>query len=639
VEYCKVRFYPENREIEVEKGENLLRAAMAAEVRINASCGGDGTCGKCRVIIDKGEAEYDPAPTLTKEDQDKGYVLACRTLINTDLEVRVPPESRLGRILEEERAQPRCGHLLSSHEWEERLSKLRFQPPLKKLFLSLPAPTLDDNMGDLQRLQRELGRNGIRCKLPPLRVIKALGEAARGGSWQVTVSLLEEGDECNIINVEPGDTTKQHYGIAVDIGTTTVAAQLIDLATGKVVARKSDFNAQASCGEDVISRIIFSTKHDGLKRLQSLVVETINQLIIKLVEKSGIDRKGILGVLAAGNTTMVHLLLGLDPRNIREEPYIPVATSFAWMEAKEIGIDLNDYTYLYCLPCVASYIGGDITAGIIAAGIAEREELSLFIDIGTNGEMVLGNKDWLISCSCSAGPAFEGGGVKHGMQATRGAIEQVRIDQDNYEPMIITVGRAKPRGICGTGIIDAIAELFLSRAIDQKGKFDLELGSSRIRQGELGPEYVLVWAKDSGIKQDITLSEADIENLIRAKAAVYAGINILVDSVHLDLENIEEVIIGGAFGNYLEIEKVVTIGLLPELECEKFTFIGNSSILGARAAAQSKAVIKKAEEVAKKITYLELSTNTKFMDQYISALFLPHTNVEEFPKVLARLRS
>ncbi len=308
------------------------------------------------------------------------------------------------------------------------------------------------------------------------------------------------------------------------------------------------------------------------------------------------------------------------------------------MEAREVGINLNDYTYLYCFPCVASYIGGDITAGIIAAGIAEREQLSLFIDIGTNGEIVLGNKEWLIACSCSAGPAFEGGGVKHGMQATLGAIEQVRrIDRDSHEPMIITVGRTKPRGICGTGIIDAIAELFLGKVIDQKGKFDLELESPRIRQGELGPEYVLVWAKDSATKQDITLSEADIENLIRAKAAVYAGINVLADSVHLDLNDIEDIIIGGAFGNYLEIEKVVTIGLLPELECDKFTFIGNSSILGARAAVQCKELINKAQAVAKKITYLELSTNAKFMDQYISALFLPHTNVEEFPKVLARL--
>jgi uncharacterized 2Fe-2S/4Fe-4S cluster protein (DUF4445 family) len=287
---------------------------------------------------------------------------------------------------------------------------------------------------------------------------------------------------------------------------------------------------------------------------------------------------------------------------------------------------------------VASYIGGDITAGVITSGMAESEKVTLFIDVGTNGEIVLGNKDWLISCSCSAGPAFEGGGVKHGMQATRGAIEQVRIDRETWEPMIITVGQKRPIGICGTGIIDIIAELFLSKAIDQRGKFNLDHDTPRIREGEFGPEYVLVYAEDSGIKRDITLNEADIENLIRAKAAVFAGIHILTESVSVSFSDIDEIIIAGAFGNYLEIEKVVTIGLLPELECGKFTFIGNGSLLGAHAAAQSKQVLEAAKTAAKKMTYLELSTNTKFMDQYVSALFLPHTNVEEFPGVLGQLK-
>ncbi len=639
MKYFKVRFYPENREIEVEDGENLLRAAMAAEVRINASCGGDGTCGKCRVIIDKGQVEREPTSILTEEEVGEGYVLACRTLITSDLEVRIPPESRLGRILEKERAAPTCGHLLSSKEWEERLAELKSDPPFKKVFVPFSPPTLDDNMSDLQRLRRELGRKSIQCTGVDLPVLKKLAAILRQGNWQITATLLEDEQGCRLISVEPGDTTGQYYAVAVDVGTTTVAAQLINLDTRKAVALNSIFNAQASCGEDVISRIVFSIKDEGLEKLQRLVVGTINKLIKGLIEKSGVDSHQISGIIAAGNTTMTHLLLGLDPRYIREEPYIPTVTSFPWLKAEEIGIKDVPNAYLYCFPCVASYIGGDITAGVIASGITEREKLSLFIDVGTNGEIVLGNKDWLISCSCSAGPAFEGGGVKHGMQATRGAIEQVRIDQGSLEPMIITVGQTKPIGICGTGIIDTIAELFLSRAIDQKGKFNLEIDTPRIREGEFGPEYVLAWAQDSRCKQDIVLSEADIENLIRAKAAVFAGINILTESVDVSLFDIEEVIIAGAFGNYLEIEKVVTIGLLPELPCDKFTFMGNSSILGAQAAAQSREVIEKAEKIARKITYLELSTNTKFMDQYVSALFLPHTNVEKFPKVLTQLRS
>lgn len=639
MKYYKVRFYPENREIEVDEGENLLRAAMAAEVRINASCGGDGTCGKCRVVIDKGKATHESTPILSQEEIEKGHVLACRTLINEDLEVRVPPESRLGKIVEKERPVPSCGHLLSFTEWEERLADLQFDPPFKKVYVHLSPPTLDDNISDLQRLRRELGRSGIEHVDVDLSVLKSLPHALRSGNWQVTATLLEDSGAYRVLNIEPSDTTDRHYVVAVDVGTTTVVAQLIDLKDGRTLGKKSDFNAQASCGEDVISRIIFSTKDRGLEKLQSLVVGTINKLVKELVEESGINSGDISGILAAGNTTMTHLLLGLDPRHIREEPYIPGATSFPWIRASEVGIEVAEHTYLYLFPCVASYIGGDITAGVIASRLAEAEKLTLFIDVGTNGEIVLGNKDWLISCSCSAGPAFEGGGVKFGMQATRGAIEQVRIDRVTWEPMIITVGQTKPIGICGTGIIDTIAELFLSKAIDQRGKFNLDADSPRIRQGDFGPEYVLAWAEDSGAKKDIVLNEADIENLIRAKAAVFAGINILVDSVSLHFSAIEEIIIAGAFGNYLEIEKVVTIGLLPELPCEKFTFIGNGSILGAHAAGQSKKVLEEAEAVARKMTYLELSTNTKFMDQYVSALFLPHTNVEKFPKVLSQIEA
>lgn len=633
----KVRFYPENREIEVEEGENLLRAAMAAEVRINASCGGDGTCGKCRVIIDKGSVKREPSPALSQEEIVEGYALACRTLITEDLEVRIPPESRLGKIADKERPQPTCGHLISSTEWEERLASFAFDPPFRKIYLSLPQPTLDDNISDWQRLKRELDKSGIKSNEIELPVLMSLAGVLREGNWQVTATVLQQENGCKVIKVEPSDTTATHYAIAVDVGTTTVVAQLIDIATGKIMGKRSSFNAQASCGEDVISRIIFSTKDKGLEKLQSLIVGTINKLVADLVEDLDIDPGHICGVLAAGNTTMTQLLFGFDPRYIREEPYIPTTTLFPWVKANEVGIEIAGHTYLYCFPCVASYIGGDITAGVIASRMAENDGLTLFIDIGTNGEIVLGGKDWLVSCSCSAGPAFEGGGVKHGMQATRGAIEQVRIDRDTWEPMIITVGQVKPAGICGTGIIDIIAELFLSKAINQKGKFNLDIESPRIRKGEFGPEYVLVWAKDSASGDDIVLSEADIENLIRAKAAVYAGINILIESVSLNLSDIEEIIIAGAFGNYLEIEKVVTIGLLPELPCEKFTFIGNGSVLGAHAAVQSKAVLKEAETIAKKMTYLELSTNTKFMDQYISALFLPHTNIEKFPKVLDQL--
>ncbi|MCK4778215.1 MAG: DUF4445 domain-containing protein, partial [Actinomycetia bacterium] len=337
-------------------------------------------------------------------------------------------------------------------------------------------------------------------------------------------------------------------------------------------------------------------------------------------------------ICIAGNTIMLHLLAGINPKYIREAPYIPATNFGDWWKGKDFSLETAEAS-VYLMPCVASYMGGDITAGLISTGIFESEDMSLFIDIGTNGEIVFGNKEWLISCSCSAGPAFEGGGIQFGMRASRGAIEQVRINKETGEPMILTVGQSKPVGICGSGLIDLLAELFLSGIIDQKGKFNQNKSTERIRKGEHGNEYVLVWSKDSKINKDIIITEVDIDNLIRAKAAVFAGITILLESVNISFEAIKKIIIGGSFGNFLEVEKAVTIGLLPDIPPEKYYFVGNSSLHGAYLTALSKDMLKKSIEVARKMTYLELSENSKFMDRYVSAMFLPHTDLNLFPSI------
>jgi uncharacterized 2Fe-2S/4Fe-4S cluster protein (DUF4445 family) len=642
MEKCRVCFYPEDRCIEVNKGENLLRAAMQADVHINASCGGEGYCGKCRVIIEKGEVVQKLAVKLSEEEVKQGYVLACCSTVETDLEVRVPIETQLGdkSALVRRPPIPLKGYTLSAEDWAERLPQWQLNPPTTKFHLVLDQPTLEDNLSDGERIKRELHRlatlEDVVLDFPMLQTLPRL---IRASSFDVTVTVLDRGRELRAVRLEKGDTSRRQAAIAVDLGTTTISAQLIDLQTGGVIAEASDYNGQISYGEDVISRIIYSTRSTGLAKLQSAAVNTIWNLIQQMVEKTDIEFCSITHLCVSGNTTMTHLLLGLDPRYIRVDPYIPVAEHFPWIKASNLGIRIASGVYLRCTPCVASYVGGDIVAGVLASGMFNSDKLTLYIDIGTNGEMALGNKDWMLSCSCSAGPAFEGAGVKHGMRATRGAIEQVRINEVTLEPMIITVGNRRPVGICGSGLIDLLAELFLTGILDERGKVKVELGerNPRVREGPGGGEYVIVSADESGTNRDIVITDVDVDNLMRAKAAVFAGIRILLEEVGMDIDMVEEILIAGAFGRYLEIDKAIIIGLLPDVDTDRVKFVGNGSLLGSYLMALSTNLIAEADRIANMMTYLELSTSNKFMDQYVRAMFLPHTDIEEFPTVKQRL--
>lgn len=637
----RVCFYPEDRCIEVDRGENLLRAAMQADVHINASCGGEGYCGKCRVIVEKGEVRQKLQVKLTGEEVRQGYALACACTVESDVEIRVPIESQLGDrgVLERRPPIPLKGYTLSAADWAKRIEHWELNPPTTKFHLALDKPTLEDNLSDSERIKRGLSKlGGSGDLIIDYPMLSALPGMIRSASFDVTVTVLDRGGgNLRAVRLEKGDTTPRQAAIAIDLGTTTVSLQLIDLQTGRVTAEASDYNGQISYGEDIITRIIYSTRSTGLAKLQSAAVNTIWNLIQQVVEKSGIEFCSITHLCVSGNTTMIHLLLGLDPRYIRVDPYIPAATHFPWIKASNIGIRIASGVYLKCTPCVASYVGGDIVAGVLASGMINSERMTLYIDIGTNGEMALGNRDWLLSCSCSAGPAFEGAGVKHGMRATRGAIEQVRINEVTKEPMIITVDSRRPIGICGSGLIDVLAELFLTGVIDERGKVNVDLETPRARQGSNGGEYVLAWADESGTNRDIMITDVDIDNLMRAKAAVFAGINIMLDEVGMSMDQVDEVLIAGAFGQYLEIDKAIIIGLLPDIDTEKIKFVGNGSLLGSYLMALSRNLIEEANRIAGMMTYMELSTNPGFMDQYVSALFLPHTNVEDFPTVRRRL--
>lgn len=629
---CRVYFEPDGIDISVPEGTSLLEAAISAGVPLRAVCGGAGTCGTCKIILRSGDLDCSPGSRLSEEEYGRGLRQACQSRVISDVVVEVVPESRMEEVILSREAEDHGKDAPLPTGW-------RYHPIVNKFYLELSLPSKSDNTSDLSRLLRELEqRYHLANPTPSPDIIPGLAQTLRQENWRVTVSILQERGTPMLINVEPGDTRGEQWGLAIDIGTTSVRGQLLDLHTGTVIAQALDYNAQRKYGADVISRIAYAGHEGGLKRLQDAIVTTINQLIERLLTKPNVDRRKINLISIAANTTMVHLLLGLDPEYIRLSPYVPTVSIVPVIKANSIGLNLPSHVYSYILPAVSSYVGGDIVAGILGTGVYQRDEVTFYLDIGTNGEMVVGNKDWLACTSCSAGPTFEGGGIKHGMLATSGAIEESDVDPLTLDPAITTIGQSPPRGICGSGLINVTAAMLRSGIINPDGKFSTRNTSSRLREGEDGYEYVLAWAKETAIEKDITITEADIANLIRSKAAVYAGYETLLKSVGVDEGAIEHFIISGTFGNNININNATAIGLLPNLPREKFVFVGNGSLLGARLALYSSDLVADSKKIATMMTNIELSENVEFMNSYIAALFLPHTNQEKFPRPTGRRR-
>lgn len=634
-----VDFLPDQKSATVEIGTDILKAAHIAGAHINASCGGIGTCGQCKVFINSGKYESKRSEKLTEEEWQMGYRLACQTIALSDCSVTIPAESKLDRsILKRKETEKGSAFGLTATKISIE-EAFETGSVVSKKYIELTKPSIENNMGDLTRLMMALKKQYDYEHLEiDFKCLKTLAETLRKADWKVTAVILEkEGMVPKIINVEEGNTEDQFYGIAIDVGTTTLYVQLLDLKNKTVLSEASDYNPQISYGEDVITRILYAIKPGGLERLQEAVIKTLNTLINETIKEANIDKTKVSVMVAAGNTTMTHLLLGLNPKYIREDPYVPSVNFLPFVRAKNMGFDVSDHVYLYAVPVIASYVGGDIVAGVMACGIHQNQELVLFIDVGTNGEIVLGNSEWMVTASCSAGPAFEGGGVKYGMRATRGAIENVVIDRVTFEPEIFTIGKVKPKGICGSGMIILIAELFESGIITPDGKFVKTLNTKRVREGENGYEYVLAWKNETQIGVDIVITEVDIDNIIRTKGAIYAGCSVLLKSVGLDFSNIDKFIIAGGFGSFINIEKAIIIGLLPEISIEKFMYVGNSSLAGARLSAFSKEKLLEAEKCANMMTNIELSNYSSFMEEYVAALFLPHTNLGNFPGVMEKI--
>jgi len=637
----KIVFLPHETKITVPDGETIIHAALEAGVHINASCGGEGVCGKCRVLIEDGTVEGGTSEKLSPEDQDKGYRLACQAVVKNDLAVRIPVESSMDASVLRRHMTPRKTAHIREMNFDELKEKGLFVAPVGKIFLQLPEPKLQDNLPDITRLISYLRAKHDEHRLDvALSVIRKIPDAMREKDFEVTATLVRpvrDDGKTRLINVQPGDTTGRSFAIAMDIGTTTIYGQVIDLISGDVLAEYGDFNGQISYGEDVISRIVYAEKPGGLQRLHEVVMNTINKVLDKIIKQSGIDHEDLSTITLAGNTTMTQLLLKINPRSIRRSPYVPAATLYPPTRAKDLGMAVGDHVSALVYPAVSSYVGGDIVAGVMGAGIYRAEKLTLYMDVGTNAEIVIGNKDWLACAACSAGPAFEGGGLKYGMRAEKGAIEDFSIDPITYEPMIITVGNVRPKGICGSGLITMVATMFEIGIINNLGKFNRDLETERIREGDGAYEYVLAWKEETQIDRDVTLTEIDIENLIRAKGAIYSGCMTLLTEVGMSLQEIEHIILAGGFGSYVDLEKAMVIGLLPEMDPAKVTFIGNGSLMGARMSSLTNRIRRDVVEVIRKMTNFELSDTASYMDNYIAALFLPHTDIDQFPKLKARL--
>jgi uncharacterized 2Fe-2S/4Fe-4S cluster protein (DUF4445 family) len=626
-----VTFQPSNKRINAPPGTSLMECARSADVSIDAPCGGKGTCGKCMVRVVAGTVDSNSLGTLSHELVVDGYVLACKALLLYD-DVIVQTPQRIGweggKFVEALNEECLIRRELMPDKWE-------FDPLAIKWMIEVPPAGLEDGLSDFDRfsraLQKEWGPYEVLCSI---NVLRGLADTLRVDHGKVTVSLVREETRIHVLRVEPSDSTVRNFGIAVDIGTTTVAVQLVSLEIGKIIATHSDYNGQIACGLDVISRINYARQPARREELRSLVLKTVNGLIKKITAAHEVLPQEICNAVISGNTTMLHLLLGLNPEYIRMEPYTPTIMRSLYLTAAEVGVEINPDSWICLSPCVGSYVGGDITAGLLCTDLAtDSSAVNLFIDIGTNGEIVIGNCDFLMACACSAGPAFEGGGIDCGMRASLGAIERVEVDAATGTCQYWTVGGTRPLGICGSGMIGLLADLFLTGWIDSAGKLNRNIPSPAIEIVGRNAYYILVPAEKSGTGKALRINENDIENIIRTKAAIYSACALMLKQVDLTFDDLSCIYIAGGFGRFLDLDKATVLGLIPDLPREKFKYIGNSSLMGSYMTLISRDYYQRQIELANRMTYIELSSDPTYMDQYTAALFLPHTDASRFPTV------
>ncbi len=615
-----------------ETGETILEVANRAGVRLASYCGGRGVCRQCEVVITSGAVQprdrahgyQQPGP-----DAQGMSVLACQSVVTEDVTVQIPLRSRAEDFTIRD-TEPLPSGLVDLARF------LPISALTRQFVLTLPQPSREDTVSDLGRLKRGLLAEDpevepVTIELP---VLRELPLSLRENDFKVAVAVTDSGPIRKISAVRPARAGQSSLGLAIDVGTSNVAVQLVDLATGETRGGGMRRNGQIAYGEDVISRIIWTQQAAGrLDQMGQAIRATLSEILSYLYNRYEVAAEDVIAVAVAGNATMINFLLGIDSTPIRRSPHTPPASALPVLEGGKLGLDVHPQAAVFCQPAVSGFVGGDITAGVLATGMYESEELSLLVDVGTNGEIVVGNNDWLMAASTSAGPAFEGVGVEAAMPAAAGAVTNLYYNPDKDVVEYETIDNQPPRGICGTGLVEMLASLAATGVIDRSGNIDADFDSPRARQADYEPEFVLFWPDEAAIAEPISIRQHDIDNLLRSKAAVLAGITVLLANLDLAAAEIERMYLAGAFGASLDVDKAVAIGLLPDVPRQRIQVVGNSALAGAYLALMCRAGRREANAIASSITYVDLSTDVRFMDEFVASNFIPHTDLSRFPSV------
>lgn len=619
-----VTFIPQNKSVRVEADTSLLEAALRAGITINNLCGGDGICARCKMIVTRGKVTGRVSLKLTRDEIRRGFVLACQTPVDDNLVVEIPEETWAKEKLVAAEDAARFRDLTEGWEYEKDLVPA---PLVTKVYLEIEEPDLANNMADHQRVDDAIRKTlKYRSMQMGLKILKNLPEILRQSDYKITATVGLRRDIAEVMNIEGGNTADRNFMAVVDMGTTTIVAHLVNTNTMETLDARACFNSQGIYGREVTRRMM-TAEQKGVEELQRLLVEDINGLIEQLADANKVKLKDISAVVCSGNTAMGHFLLGLCTRNIRRNPYVATTVSPPPLRAAEVGLNINPRGLLYSLPAISGWVGSDITAGILSTRMNESEELSLLLDIGTNGEIVIGNREWLVSASASAGPALEGASVDCGMRAEAGAVEKIYVEEASVRYQ--TIDGKRPKGICGSGIIDAVAVLLDQGYINRSGVF-VEEDKPRVETVDGLKRYIIADGKETGSGHPVYISESDIENVITAKAAIFAAMKILLHRLDLTFEDIKRFCIAGAFGSYINIEHAVAIGLIPDIERSRFEFVGNTSIKGAKIVAFYKEALYKIEKIREDTTYYDLMGANDYVEEFQKAMFLPHTDIELF---------
>lgn len=604
-------FNPISREITAEVGDTLLERMQEEGIHIEAVCGGKGLCGKCKVILEKGSVKKKstiPDKILSEDELENGYYLACMVKLVEDCVFTIPAESRIENpkiLISTELVIPEITASVSKYMLKTKA------PKTVGLLLSHRRLELEDYQGTTPRISDEVYEK-----------VSKLGD-------KVTITVSGTNGFPEIINAENGDTRGRNYGIAIDIGTTTLVAILVDLNTGEIIGRNSAMNSQITYGEDLVTRTAIARTQEGLKKLQKTAVDSLNQVISEMLEEADVSPSEVNDVTVGGNTVMNHLFAGLESGYL-EIANIEVSREPIIIKSKAVGLDVNPESYIYCVPNVSRFLGGDAVGDVIASGMHQSEEMSLMVDLGTNGEIVFGNNKWLFSCSCASGPAFEGEGVRHGMRAAVGGIDHVTIDPVSKKAEVSTIGNAPAKGICGSGLIDLVSEVYRVGVMDFSGKFVANM--PYVRDGKWGLEYLVVPAEETKVGRDIILTQADLDYVIDSKAAACGAVTVLMKKLKIGIDDVKNIYLAGAFGTFTDMGNATRMGIFPEFPHGKYHPLGNGSLSGAYATLLSREKRKEAVEVAKKMVYVDLLVDLEFIDEYSKALYVPGDK-EYFPSM------